>query len=72
MKELRRIVRNGNSTQVSIPRRMLEYLGWRPGEPIVIELTECGSIEIRRPVISDLRSPAKGMNLDNILPGARP
>lgn len=71
MKELRRIVRNGNSTQVSIPRRMLEYLGWRAGEPIVIELTECQTIEIRRPVISDLRSPAQGLNLDNIVQGVR-
>lgn len=63
MKELRRLVRNGGSTQISIPVAMLDHLRWSAGNPIVVEVTECGTIELRLPTIADLRTAAQPMPL---------
>jgi antitoxin component of MazEF toxin-antitoxin module len=56
MKILQRLVKNGNSTQVTMPAKMLEQLQWRAGTAIIVELTACGSIEIRKPTMVDLHS----------------
>lgn len=56
MRLLLKLVRNGNSTQVTVPKAMLEALGWNPGQRVTAELTEAHSIELRQPTISDLRS----------------
>jgi antitoxin component of MazEF toxin-antitoxin module len=50
---LQKLVRNGNSTSVSIPKPILVHLGWLPGEAVVIELLEDQSLRIRRPVERD-------------------
>lgn len=68
MKELRRLTRNGNSTHVAMPAAFLEHLGWRAGEPIVVELTAAGTVEIRRPTIADLRAPGIPLTLDASAP----
>lgn len=60
MRALQKLVRNGSSTQMTIPRPLLIHLGWMPGEPMVIELLEDNSLRIRRPVAQDfapLRMP---------------
>lgn len=49
MRRLQKLVRNGNSTQVTLAPQMLCWLGWLPGESIIVELTENKSIVIRRP-----------------------
>lgn len=49
MRALQKLVRNGNSTQVTIPRAVLVYLGWLPGEEIILELTDAKHVVIRRP-----------------------
>jgi antitoxin component of MazEF toxin-antitoxin module len=64
MKFLRRIVRNGNSSQVSIPRNLMDYLRWREGDPIIVELTEDMAILVRTPNVTDLRSTPMPMTLD--------
>lgn len=53
MRALQKLVRNGSATQVTIPRHMLVHLGWLPGEAIIIELLEDGSVRVRRPTESD-------------------
>jgi antitoxin component of MazEF toxin-antitoxin module len=50
MRALQKLVRNGNSTSVSIPRPLLMRLGWLPGRSVVIELTEdCNACVVRMP-----------------------
>ena len=56
MKVLHRLVKNGNSVQVSMPQKMLRHLEWRAGTVIIVELTACGTIEIRKPTMADLHS----------------
>jgi antitoxin component of MazEF toxin-antitoxin module len=58
MKTIRRLVRNGNSTQVTIEQRFLEFLRWRQGDYVVVELTERNTLEVRPAMGSDLRATA--------------
>lgn len=48
MRSHQKLVRNGNSTQVTIPRPILTHLGWLPGEMIVVELLEDRSLRVFR------------------------
>jgi len=56
MKTLRRLVRNGNSTQVTIEQRFLDFLRWRQGDYMIVELTERNTLEVRPAMGADLRS----------------
>ncbi len=49
MRSLQKLVANGNSTQVTIRRNLLAWLGWLPGEAIIVEATEQKTLIIRRP-----------------------
>lgn len=54
MRALQKLVRNGNSTGVSIPRPFLFKLNWVPGRAVVLELTEnCDALVIRVPREAD-------------------
>lgn len=44
---IQKLVRNGSSTQVTIPRMMLIPLGWLPGMEVVIEMLEDNTIRVR-------------------------
>lgn len=54
MRALQRLVRNSNSTAVSIPKVMLIHLGWFVGEFVVIELLEDNTLRLRRPCEQDI------------------
>ena len=47
MRTFQKLVRNGNSTQVTLPKAMLLHLGWLPGSMITIELREDSSLVVR-------------------------
>lgn len=47
MRDIRKLVRNGNATQITISRPMLVTLGWLPGMEVVMELLEDNTIRIR-------------------------
>jgi antitoxin component of MazEF toxin-antitoxin module len=65
-----RLVRNGNSTQVTVPARALEWLQWRAGDPIVVELQVDRTLLVRRPTADDLRvASAPGVTI-GLLPEA--
>jgi antitoxin component of MazEF toxin-antitoxin module len=53
VRAIQKLVRNGNATAVSIPRQILIYLGWIPGQPIVIEVLEDKSLRLRPPCERD-------------------
>lgn len=60
MRALQKLVRNGNSTQFTIPRALLIELGWLPGESVIVELLEDGALRLRRPVPEDFLSVQRG------------
>ena len=53
MRAIQKIIRNGNSAMVTIPRPLLIHLEWLPGETLILELLEDKSIRIRRPTERD-------------------
>lgn len=58
MRAIQKLVRNGNSTQITIPRTVLIHLGWIPGQPVILEILEDRSIVIRTLREADL-APAR-------------
>jgi antitoxin component of MazEF toxin-antitoxin module len=61
VQELCKLVRNGNSTHVALTKRVLEFLGWRCGDPVVVEVCVDRTVRVRRPTMDDLRvGPAPG------------
>jgi antitoxin component of MazEF toxin-antitoxin module len=53
-----KLVKNGNSVAISIPRPFLHQLGWLCGRHVVLELTEnCDALVIRLPRASDFGVP---------------
>lgn len=72
MRRLQKLVRNGNSTQVTLSPQMLFFLGWLPGEAIIVELTENKSIVVRRPHESDFAPKhTMAVTLDSSVPVPR-
>lgn len=69
MRALQKLVRNGNSTQVTIPRTVLHFLGWLPGEAVILELTDQHTLVVRRPGPNEF-APQRmtPMMLDTITP----
>lgn len=53
MRALQRLVRNGNATGVNIPRQILIHLGWLPGQDVIVEVLENGTLHLRRPDAED-------------------
>lgn len=49
MRALQKLVANGNSTQVTLQRNLLAWLGWLPGEAVIVEVTENKRVVIRKP-----------------------
>lgn len=68
MKALQKLVRNGNATHIAIPIGIMEHLRWRLGDPMIVELTEDGRVEIRPPTLLDLRTAGPHVMLDRSLP----
>lgn len=54
MVSLVKLVRNGNSTQVTIPRNVLTALGWLPGDHVILGITEDKRLLARRLSLTEL------------------
>jgi hypothetical protein len=48
MRSIQKLVRNGNSTQITLPKPMLIANEWIPGEVVVITLQPNGAILLER------------------------
>lgn len=46
MRSVGKLVRNGNSTQITVLRPILVYLGWRPGDLIQVEVQEDKTLRV--------------------------
>lgn len=47
MRYLQKLVRNGNSNQVTLPRQLMAWCDLIPAQPVIIEALEDKSIRIR-------------------------
>lgn len=69
MRRLQKLVRNGNSTQVTLAPQMMNFLGWLPGQEVIVELTEHNFLIVRRPSPSDFAAKiTRAVMLDATLP----
>lgn len=48
MRVIQKLVRNGSSTQVTIPRAMLMHLDWVPGNDVLVEVLEDGTLRVSK------------------------
>ena len=55
-----KIVRNGTSTGVNVPRQIMIRLGWLPGQRVIVELLEDDSIRLRLPKLEDFVQLGRG------------
>jgi antitoxin component of MazEF toxin-antitoxin module len=55
MKVACKLTRNGNSTTVTIPRRVLAQLRWLTGDQVILEVTDVDTITVHPPRVADLR-----------------
>jgi antitoxin component of MazEF toxin-antitoxin module len=64
MKYQNKLVRNGNSTHVAIPKKLLDWLQWNCGQSVIVEANLDRSLTIRRPTVDDLNvGPAPGAHI---------
>jgi antitoxin component of MazEF toxin-antitoxin module len=69
MKFLRRLSRHGGSTHVSIPPQVIDWLRWRTGDCVVVEVRDRREMVIHLPMSADdLRAQMPSMTLDATLP----
>lgn len=59
MRKLQKLVRNGNSTQFTIPHQMLTELGWIAGDYVLVEVLEDRSLHLRYPSERDFVRPRR-------------
>lgn len=70
MKVALKLVRNGNATQVTIPRRVLDFMRWRAGDAMILEITGPTTITVHPPGPTDYRTAGNIGVIDNTLPEA--
>jgi antitoxin component of MazEF toxin-antitoxin module len=54
MKYHNKLVRNGNGTQVAIPKKLLDWLQWNSGQTVIVEANLDRTVTVRRPRADDL------------------
>lgn len=72
MRALQKLLRCGNATHFTIPKAALFYLGWLPGQSVIVELLEDKSIRVRQPTHEDFtpkNMPA--LKLDTSMPAPK-
>lgn len=55
MELFQKLIKNGSSTQITVPVPMMQALGWRTGEPVLLTMTEDGSLLVQRMVVDRTR-----------------
>jgi antitoxin component of MazEF toxin-antitoxin module len=69
---IRRLTRKGNSFHVSMPTAVIDFMRWRIGDGIALEVTDSDRIVLRRVKASDmLVATVPPMNMDLTAPGAK-
>jgi antitoxin component of MazEF toxin-antitoxin module len=70
MKAGMKLTRNGNSTTVCVPRRVLAALRWKAGDYVILEMIDTDTISVHPPRIADLRTAGVSGIIDGSLPAA--
>jgi antitoxin component of MazEF toxin-antitoxin module len=68
MKVIRRLSRHGGANHVCIPPAMSDFLRWRVGDALVVEVRDRNEILIRLPGLDDLKTQIPTMTIDATLP----
>jgi antitoxin component of MazEF toxin-antitoxin module len=69
MKFQRRLAKHGSSQHVSIPPQVIDFLRWRSGDGLILEVRDRRELIIHLPFTTDdLRAPAHAMTIDATLP----
>ena len=72
MRVLQKLVRCGNATHVSVPRPMLTWLGWLPGERVIVELLEDKTVRLRMPAPDEFAMRGlRPVALDDTMPAPK-
>jgi antitoxin component of MazEF toxin-antitoxin module len=69
---IQKLVRNGSSTQVTIPRCVLIWLGWQTGQAVAVEILEDKTLHIRRPTTEDFLPQHQARVVLEHLPAVKP
>ena len=59
MRDIMRLVVNGNAVQVAIPKKVRASLGWTPGQRVVVERMEGQAVMIREATVADMRGASQ-------------
>jgi antitoxin component of MazEF toxin-antitoxin module len=54
MKYQNKLVRNGNATQVALPKKLLDWLQWNCGQSVIVQANLDRTVTVRRPRPDDL------------------
>jgi antitoxin component of MazEF toxin-antitoxin module len=66
---IRRLTRKGHSAHVSLPTAILEFLRWRIGDAIAIEVVDSDRVVLRRMKASDgMTASVPPLNMDLFAP----
>jgi hypothetical protein len=57
MKRALKLVRNGNSVYVAVPRDVLKFMRWNAGDVMILDVVRCDAIEVHRPGPRDYQAP---------------
>lgn len=69
MKFIRKLAKHGKSQHVSIPPQVIDFLRWRSGEPLLLEVRDRRSLTIRLPMEGgDLQASMPPMTIDTTEP----
>lgn len=69
MKFLRKLAHRGESDHVAIPPQVIDFLRWRRGDMLVLEVLDRNQLIVRLPsTADDFRAPAASANLSLAVP----
>jgi antitoxin component of MazEF toxin-antitoxin module len=66
-----KLVRNGNSAQLTVPRPYLHYLGWKLGDNLLLTANEDQSLLVRRIVVTDDKPGPVTLRVTSLPSGAK-
>lgn len=69
MKVLRKLAKHGNAHHVAIPPQAIDFLRWRSGDQLVVEVRDRRELIVHLPFTADdLRAPGPSSTIDASLP----
>lgn len=64
---VQKIIVCGNSAHITLPKPVLFFLGWLPGQHIVLEVTESKQLVVRAPAPEDFAPKRAGSSMFTVV-----